>query len=105
MDKRRLLVRLLQLNIKARLAHSACFATVALQEMTTAGRTIELRAVRRTAVRGGGHFLPTLDALLTDDSVALDAESGHLRLPALFIRLCHTSPSRRQKVLSKLTGC
>jgi hypothetical protein len=50
MDKRRLLVRLLQLNIKARLAHSACFATVALQEMMTAGRTIGVRAVHRMAV-------------------------------------------------------
>lgn len=81
MDKCRLLVRLLLLSIKARLAHSACFAAVALQEMMTAGRTIELRAVPCTAVRAGGHCRPTVDALLTDDSVALDAESGHPRLP------------------------
>jgi hypothetical protein len=50
MDKCRLLVRLLQLNVKARLAHSASFAAVALQEVMTAGRTIELRAVHCTAV-------------------------------------------------------
>jgi hypothetical protein len=47
---RRLLVRLLQLSVKARLAHSACFATVALQEVMTAGRTIEVRAGHRMAV-------------------------------------------------------
>jgi hypothetical protein len=48
MDKRRLHVGLL--SIKARLAHSACFASVALQEAMTAGRTIEVRAVHRMAV-------------------------------------------------------
>ena len=41
---RRLPVRLPQLSVKARLAHSPCFAAVALQEVVTAGRTIELRA-------------------------------------------------------------
>jgi hypothetical protein len=50
MDKRRLLVRLLQLNIKARLAHSACFATVALREVMTAGGIVELRASHRITV-------------------------------------------------------
>ena len=40
----RLPVRLPQLSVKARLAHSPCFAAVALQEVVTAGRTIELRA-------------------------------------------------------------
>ncbi|MFZ0581500.1 MAG: hypothetical protein WAN72_08430 [Candidatus Acidiferrales bacterium] len=47
---RRLVVRLLQLNVKARLAHSACFAAVTLQEVMTAGRTIEIRTVHRMAV-------------------------------------------------------
>ena len=78
MDKRRLL-RLLQLRVKARLAHSTCFAAVALQEVMTAGGTIELRAVHRMAVWAGGRLRPTLGALLADDSVALDAESGHPR--------------------------
>jgi len=36
---RRLPLRLLQLSVKARLAHSACFAAVALREVMTAGRT------------------------------------------------------------------
>jgi hypothetical protein len=75
---RRLPVRLLQLSVKARLAHSACFAAVALREVMTAGRTIELRAGRRTvALRNGDRFRPALDALLTDDSVTSDAEPGH----------------------------
>ena len=39
---RRLPVRLPQLSVKARLAHSACFAAVALREVMTTGRTIEL---------------------------------------------------------------
>ena len=47
---RRQPVRLLQLSVKARLAHSACFAAVALREVMTAGRTIELRAGHRIAV-------------------------------------------------------
>ena len=47
---RRLRVRLPQLSVKARLAHSPCFAAVALQELVTAGRTIELRAGHRMVV-------------------------------------------------------
>jgi hypothetical protein len=71
-------VRFLQLCVKARLAHSACFAAVALREVMTAGRTIELRAGHRTvAVRNGDRFRPALDALFTDDSVTPDAESSH----------------------------
>jgi hypothetical protein len=53
---RNLLVQLLQLGVKAWLAHSACFAAVTLQKVMTAGRTIELRA--------GGRFGSALDALL-----------------------------------------
>ena len=50
MDERRLLVRLLQLSVKARLAHSSCFATVASQEVMTAGWTVEVHAGHRLAV-------------------------------------------------------
>jgi hypothetical protein len=39
-----------QLRVKARLAHSSCFAAVALREVTTAGRTIELRSGHRVTV-------------------------------------------------------
>ena len=39
---RRLFMRVLQLSVKARLAHSTCFAAVASREMVTAGWTIEL---------------------------------------------------------------
>jgi hypothetical protein len=67
MDERRLLVRLLQLSVKARLAHSACFAAVALQEVMTAGRRIEVRAVQRrpfelavTSVPHWTHFSPMI---------------------------------------------
>jgi hypothetical protein len=74
------LVYLLQLTVKARLAHSACFAAVASREMVTAGWTIELRVSGYVAIWHGGCFRPTLDALLTDDVVTSDAESGHQRL-------------------------
>jgi len=47
---RRLSVRLPQLSVKARLAHSACFAAVALLEVMTAGWTIKLRAGHRMVV-------------------------------------------------------
>jgi hypothetical protein len=47
---RRLLVRLSQLSVKARLAHSACFAAVTLRELMTAKRTIELRIGYRMTV-------------------------------------------------------
>jgi hypothetical protein len=40
----RLLVSLLQLSVKAGLAHSAGFASVAFREVTTAGGTIEQSA-------------------------------------------------------------
>lgn len=43
----------------------------------SAGWTIELRVGHRMTVRDGGRFRPTLDALLTDDLVTPDAESGH----------------------------
>jgi hypothetical protein len=43
-------VRLSQLSIKARLAHSACFAAITLREVMTAKRTIELRIGHRKAV-------------------------------------------------------
>jgi len=46
---RRLLMRVPQLRVKARLAHPTCFAAVALQEVMTAGWTIEIRA---------GHCVP-----------------------------------------------
>ena len=77
---RNLLVQLLQLGVKAWLAHSACFAAVASREMVTAGWTIELRVSGYVAIWHGGCFRPTLDALLTDDVVTSDAESGHQRL-------------------------
>lgn len=70
-------MRVPQLRVKARLAHSACFAAVALREVMSAGWTIELRVGHRMTVRDGGRFRPTLDALLTDDLVTPDAESGH----------------------------
>ena len=47
---RRMLARFLQLSVNARLAHSACFAAVALQEVMTAGRTFEVRAGHPMAV-------------------------------------------------------
>ena len=74
---RRLLVRAPQLSVKARLAHSAGFAAVALHEVIAAGRAVELRVGHRMAVRDGGHFGPTLGTLLTDESVTPDAESSH----------------------------
>jgi hypothetical protein len=43
-------MRLSQLSIKARLAHSACFATITLREVMTAKWTIELRIGLRVAV-------------------------------------------------------
>jgi hypothetical protein len=46
----RLLLRLLQLSVKARLAHSACFAAIALREVVTAGRTLEIQAGHCMAV-------------------------------------------------------
>jgi hypothetical protein len=46
----RLLVRLPQFGAKTRLAHSACFAAVASQEVMTAGRTVEVRAGHPMAV-------------------------------------------------------
>jgi hypothetical protein len=73
--------RLLQFNVKAWLAHSAGLAAVALQEVMSAGRTIEVRGGERTAVGVGDRFHPALDALLTDDTVAPDTESSHPRLP------------------------
>jgi hypothetical protein len=45
----------------------------------TAGWTIELSVGHRVAVGVGGRFRTALDALLTDDSVAPHAESGHRR--------------------------
>src|SRR5579864_2601167 len=70
-------MRVPQLRVKARLAHSACFAAVALREVMTAGWTIELRVGHGMAVRDGGHFGPTPGTLLTDDSVTPDTDSGH----------------------------
>jgi hypothetical protein len=46
----RLLMRVLQLSVKTRLAHSACCAAIASREMVTAGRTMENRAGQRMAV-------------------------------------------------------
>jgi hypothetical protein len=70
-------MRVPQLRVKARLAHSACFAAIALQKVMTAGRTVELRVGQRVAVRIGGRFRTAMGALLTDDSVTQDARSGH----------------------------
>ena len=65
---RRLLMRALYLSVKTRLAHSPCFAAIALLEVMTTGWTIKIRA---------GHFGPTPGTLLTDDSVTRDTKSGH----------------------------
>ena len=73
-----LLMRVPQLRVKARRAQSAGLTAVALREVIAAGWTVELRVGHRMAVRDGGHFGPTPGTLLTDDSVALHAESGHL---------------------------
>jgi len=70
-------MRVPQLRVKARLAHSACFAAIASREMVTAGWTIELRLGHSVAIWVDARLRPTLDALLTDDSVTQDAESGH----------------------------
>jgi hypothetical protein len=82
----RVLVRLLtcdlELAIDARLAHAACFSTVALREVIAAVQTIEFRAKHSVTVRVGlqrDGFLPTAGAPLADDSVALYAETGHPR--------------------------
>jgi hypothetical protein len=74
---RRLLVRALQLSIKTRLAHSACVAAIALREVMTSGWTIKIRAAHYVCIRDGDCFRPALGALLTNDLVTPDAESGH----------------------------
>jgi hypothetical protein len=74
---RRLLVRALQFSIKTRLAHSACFAAIALQKTMTTGWTMENRAAHCVSIRDDDCFRPALGALRTDDSVTPDAESGH----------------------------
>jgi hypothetical protein len=72
-----LLVRLPQLSVKTRLAHSACFTAITLREVMTARRTIELRAGHRVGIGDGYYFCPAPNTLLTDDLVASDTESGH----------------------------
>ena len=75
---RRLLVRVLQLSVKTRLAHSSCCAAIAFREMVTAGWTVELRLGQSVNIWVDARFRPALDALLTDGSVTQDARSGHL---------------------------
>ena len=72
-----LLMRVPQLRVKARLAHSACFAAIALREVMTAGRTMENRAGHCVGIGDGYYFCPAANTLLTDDLVASDTESGH----------------------------
>jgi hypothetical protein len=67
-----------QLGVKTGFAHSSCFAAVALLEVMTTGWTIEINAAHRVGIWVGSRFRPALNALLTDDSVTPDAESGHL---------------------------
>jgi len=69
-------MRVPQLSVKARLAHSACCAAIALRKTVTTGWTIENRAGHGVGI-GDDYFRPAPNTLLTDDLVAPDAESGH----------------------------
>jgi hypothetical protein len=73
----RLLMRVPQLSVKARLAHSACCAAIALRKTVTTGWTIENRAGHCVGIGDGYYFCPAPNTLLTDDLVTPDAESGH----------------------------
>jgi len=74
---RQLLVGIPQLRVKTRLAHSARFAAITLRKPMTTGWTIENCAAHCMGIRDGNCFRSAPDALLTDDLVAPDAESGH----------------------------
>jgi hypothetical protein len=71
-------MRVPQLSVKTRLAHSSCCAAIAFREMVTAGWTVELRLGQSVNIWVDARFRPALDALLTDGSVTQDARSGHL---------------------------
>jgi hypothetical protein len=73
---RRILVRVPQLSVKARLAHSARLAAIALLEVMTTGRTIKIRDGHCVPIGDGGHLGSTVGTLLTDDLVALNAKPG-----------------------------
>jgi hypothetical protein len=62
-------MRVQQLSVKTRLAHSPCFAAIALLEVMTTGWTIKIRAGRCVPILDDGHLGPTPGTLLTDDSV------------------------------------
>jgi hypothetical protein len=74
---RRILVRVPQLSVKARLAHSARLAAIALLEVMTTGRTIKIRDGHCVPIGDGGHLGSTVGTLLTDDLATPDTDSGH----------------------------
>jgi len=70
-------MRVPQLSVKARLAHSACCASIALRKTVATGWTIENPAGHCVGIGDGDCFGPAPNTLLTDDLVTPDAESGH----------------------------
>jgi hypothetical protein len=71
-------VRVPQLGVKARLAHSACFAAITLREAMSTAWTSKIRAGHCAAIWDGDCFRPAPDTLLTDNLITLDAKSGHV---------------------------